>query len=71
MLEKAHVNLEKLRFIFQNTNRSWMRDSGPIIVKNGDKREALNFHFNGWAKYKNYKLDRLVHHVLLNTSKSQ
>jgi agmatine deiminase len=60
MLEKAHVNLEKLRFIFQNTNRSWMRDSGPIIVKNGDKREALNFHFNGWAKYKNYKLDRLV-----------
>jgi len=60
MLEKAHVNLENLNFIFQKTNRSWMRDSGPIIVKNGDKREALNFHFNGWAKYKNYKLDRLV-----------
>jgi agmatine deiminase len=60
MLEKAHVNLEKLSFIFQKTNRSWMRDSGPIIVKNGVKREALNFHFNGWAKYKNYKLDRLV-----------
>jgi agmatine deiminase len=60
MLEKAHVDLEKLSFIFQKTNRSWMRDSGPIIVKNGDKREALNFHFNGWAKYKNYKFDRLV-----------
>jgi agmatine deiminase len=60
MLEKAHVNLKKLNFILQKTNRSWMRDSGPIIVKNGDKREALNFHFNGWAKYKNYKLDRQV-----------
>lgn len=37
-----------------------MRDSGPIIVKNGSKREALNFNFNGWAKYKNYRLDRIV-----------
>lgn len=60
MLEKAHVELERISFIFQKTNRSWMRDSGPIIVKNGNKREALNFHFNAWAKYKNYKLDRLV-----------
>jgi agmatine deiminase len=45
-----------------------MRDSGPIIVQNGDKREALNFNFNGWAKYKNYKLDQKVpekvaHHI--------
>jgi agmatine deiminase len=37
-----------------------MRDSGPIIVKNGSKREALNFNFNGWAKYKNYQLDKFV-----------
>ena len=37
-----------------------MRDSGPIIVKNGDKREALNFNFNGWAKYNNFQLDKLV-----------
>jgi agmatine deiminase len=60
MLEKAHVALEKVSFIIQKTNRSWMRDSGPIIVKNGTKREALNFNFNGWAKYKNFKLDRLI-----------
>ena len=60
MLETAHVNLRKVTFIIQKTNRSWMRDSGPIIVKNGSKREALNFNFNGWAKYKNYKLDRNV-----------
>ena len=38
-----------------------MRDSGPIIVKNGKNgREALNFNFNGWAKYSNYQLDKLV-----------
>ncbi len=60
-LEDAHVNLANVSFIIQKTNRSWMRDSGPIIVKNGKgEREALNFNFNGWAKYKNYQLDRKV-----------
>jgi agmatine deiminase len=28
-----------------------MRDSGPIIEKT-EPKEALNFNFNGWAKYK-------------------
>lgn len=60
MLETAHVKMENVSYIFHKTNRSWMRDSGPIIVKNGDSREALNFNFNGWAKYKNYQLDRGV-----------
>ncbi len=60
MLALANVNHANIRFIIQRTNRSWMRDSGPIIVKNGESREALNFNFNGWAKYKNYHLDRAV-----------
>ena len=66
MLERARVNLANISFIIHKTNRSWMRDSGPIIVKNGSKREALNFHFNGWAKYKNYKLDRQVPSTVAN-----
>jgi agmatine deiminase len=60
MLEMAHVPLNKVSFIIHKTNRSWMRDSGPIIVKNGTKNEALNFNFNGWAKYKNFQLDKQV-----------
>jgi agmatine deiminase len=60
MLKRAHVNLKQVSFILQKTNRSWMRDSGPIIVKNGTAREALNFNFNGWAKYSNYRLDKHV-----------
>lgn len=60
MLERARVNTENVSYIVHKTNRSWMRDSGPIIVKNGSKREALNFNFNGWAKYKNYQLDKFV-----------
>jgi agmatine deiminase len=60
MLEIGEVNLKAVSFIIHKTNRSWMRDSGPIIVKNGSKREALNFNFNGWAKYKNFQLDKFV-----------
>jgi agmatine deiminase len=60
MLTDARVNLSNVSYIIHKTNRSWMRDSGPIIVKNGTKREALNFNFNGWAKYKNFQLDKHV-----------
>ena len=59
-LEIADVVLAKISFLIHKTNRSWMRDSGPIIVQNGAQLEALNFNFNGWAKYKNIQLDKLV-----------
>lgn len=61
MLEMAHVKTSNVTFIIQKTNRSWMRDSGPIVIKNGKNgREALNFNFNGWGKYSNYQLDKSV-----------
>lgn len=69
MLLIATIDLKKIHFIIQKTNRSWMRDSGPIIVKNGDKREALNFNFNGWAKYKNHQLDKHVPKKVSDTLK--
>jgi agmatine/peptidylarginine deiminase len=50
MLQMANVNLDGSLYN-QKTNRSWMRDSGPIVIKT-EQREALNFNFNGWAKYK-------------------
>jgi len=60
MLDRARVDLEQVSFIIHKTNRSWMRDSGPIVVYKDGKREALNFNFNGWAKYKNFQLDKYV-----------
>lgn len=60
MLEMAAVQISNVSFIIYKTNRSWMRDSGPIIVYNEHGREALNFNFNGWAKYTNYQLDKHV-----------
>lgn len=61
MLKMAHVDTNRVSYIIHKTNRSWMRDSGPIIIKKNDgQREALNFNFNAWAKYKNYQLDKHV-----------
>lgn len=60
MLTKAAIDLSNISFIIQKTNRSWMRDSGPIIVEGKMGWEALNFNFNGWAKYSNYKLDKHI-----------
>lgn len=66
MLETVLVNLKHVSFIIHKTNRSWMRDSGPIILKNGTSRKAINFNFNGWAKYANYKLDKHVPEKVAN-----
>ena len=58
MLMHAHADADNVRYIILNTNRCWLRDSGPIVVQRGDgTREALQFRFNGWAKYPNYRLD--------------
>ena len=60
MLACAMVSEDAVTYIEQKTNRSWMRDAGPIMVYNKNKREALQFSFNGWAKYSNYKLDKHI-----------
>jgi agmatine deiminase len=39
------------------TNRGWTRDFGPIFVRRGGKLSIARFHFNAWAKYKDWKKD--------------
>lgn len=61
ILIRAHINLSRVSFIIHDTDRSWMRDSGPIIVKNShNETKALHFKFNSWAKYHNYSKDSKV-----------
>ena len=64
MLLKADVDVNHVSYIQHKSNRSWMRDAGPIVVKRGSQRKALNFNFNGWAKYGNFKLDRHIPRVM-------
>ncbi len=65
-LEQNHADLNQIEFIIHKTNRSWMRDSGPIVVKNETNRLGLDFNFNGWAKYKNHQLDKHTPKVVSN-----
>ena len=59
--ERAGANIEKIDFHIIPTNRIWMRDSGPIIVKSTvNEKTMLDFKFNAWAKYANHKLDDKV-----------
>jgi len=61
ILNKSHVNLDKVTFFRAPTDRGWMRDSGPICVKNASGSVAFNnFVFNGWAKYSNHKKDAQI-----------
>ena len=43
------------------TDRVWLRDSAPTFVWKDDGSVALmNWRFNAWAKYENYRLDEKV-----------
>jgi len=58
-LLSAHgVNEKRYRLHTVENDRVWLRDSAPTGVIRGDGRvEWLNWGFNGWAKYPNYKKD--------------
>jgi agmatine deiminase len=61
LLTKANVlpALEdRIAFHPWPTNRGWLRDSGPIFVKDKAGRVAVtDWHFNAWAKYNDWELD--------------
>lgn len=55
------VNTGMLDFQRIYTNRVWMRDSGPIFVKDAKGvKHMLDWRFNAWAKYPNHRLDDKV-----------
>ena len=59
MIAKAHVDLSRVKFLINPTDRNWMRDSCPLFVKENKSKppSVIDFHFNAWAKYDNYKKD--------------
>lgn len=58
MLRRQGANLARLHFHCWRTDRVWLRDSGPIFVKDQQGKLALtNWKFNAWAKYNNWRND--------------
>jgi agmatine deiminase len=73
VFRQAGVDLRQVQFVVHPTDRGWTRDTGPIFVKSaaGGKRAGrakaarlglgiVHFHFNGWARYDNWRRDTRV-----------
>ena len=70
ILKKSGVNLDAIHFLRVPTDRGWMRDSGPICVKNSKSEIAYtHWQFDGWAKYNNHKQDAVAVTKANNTLK--
>ena len=62
-LARAGADASCVEFIMYPTNRGWTRDSGPVFVRRPGETAIVQFHFNAWAKYPDWRKDRLVPEV--------
>jgi len=69
VLEDCDVSLSNIEFFIKKTDRGWLRDSGPMFVKESNETVALDFKFNAWAKYNDYKLDDKIPSFISNKFK--
>nr|WP_230405217.1 agmatine deiminase family protein [Undibacterium rugosum] len=54
-----------VKLVVQPLDDLWMRDTGPVFVKNTQgKLAAVNFNFNGWGKKQEYDRDAQVADVV-------
>jgi len=60
-LDRTGVHPEGYRLHIVPTDRSWLRDSAPTAVRDRESKIAwIDWRFNAWAKYDNYRLDEQV-----------
>jgi agmatine deiminase len=73
VLKQCHADLSAVEFYLHATDRSWIRDYGPIFVKRTLKNTLKSsageiaitrWRFNGWAKYSNWRNDARVPEVI-------
>jgi len=69
VLNSSDVNLKNVKYFIKKTNRGWLRDSGPFFVKGNDTDSVIDFKFNAWAKYDDYKLDDKIPQFISNRLK--
>ena len=54
-------HLKNVEFLPFPTNRGWMRDSGPIFLQRRKRGKTIvHWHFNAWARYRNWRKDRVI-----------
>jgi agmatine deiminase len=61
VLSQVGVDLKEVHFWRWPTDRVWTRDYGPTYLQGPEGRKALlDWHFNGWAKYADWKNDDAI-----------
>jgi agmatine deiminase len=56
------VDPARTEFFRFPTDRGWARDFGPIAVRRNEAETAIvDFRFNGWARYQDWKKDVKIH----------
>ena len=63
------VSNQKISIIEANLDDSWMRDIAPIFYREGRDLNSINFNFNGYGKYPNFKNDNLISDIICNQFK--
>jgi len=48
-LAGAGTDMERVRFVASPYNDTWLRDSGPITLREGDGFRLLDFYFTAWG----------------------
>jgi len=60
-LRSARVDMSRVRFVPAEYDDTWLRDSGPITLGDGQRFKLLDFRFTGWGgKYEASRDDLLV-----------
>lgn len=62
-LADCGADLSRIRFFPIASDRSWVRDNGPLFLRSGAGRgqtAMARVRFNGWAKYPNHTRDTLI-----------
>ncbi len=59
-LGKAGVPMDRVEFFRFPTDRGWTRDLGPWFVQDRKETSIVDFGFNGWARYSNWKKDNRI-----------
>ena len=66
-LRSNRVDMDRVRFATVPYDDTWLRDSGPITLRDGDAFRLLDFRFTGWGgKYGASDDDQLVQRLHAN-----
>ncbi len=60
-LQSNRIDMSKVRFVTAPYDDTWLRDSGPITLRDGGRFRLMDFRFTGWGgKYGASDDDRII-----------